>query len=306
MRNESNEHGLSRVIPSVVARQVRANSKFGCVVCRGAICDYEHIEPEFKDAKEHSPKNICLLCPTCHGKVTRGQWSKQYVRQAYDRIQADPSVKPPYSDFDISSGNWSIALGPCKFQLPKAIFTIDGDSLLSFAPPENGVGLPLLSGVFCDDQGNVLLKIENNIWTSVLDNVWDIQVAGKVITIRKGPGKIALEIVVEPPNGIRVTHLDMRMALVIVRLTSLLEIERETPNGSTVFGIDGDCIGANSCVSVDTSIERPILRDLKMYGGQGIILSDTGITWGDGNGQAHIRQIDVNGQTVFGVSEFLK
>lgn len=280
MAYENNQYGLSRIIPAAVAREIRQRSKFGCVICRGAICQYEHIDPEFKDATQHTAENICLMCGSCHGKVTGGQWSKEKVKDNYRHVQSDQTVKPPYSEFDISGGDWAIQLGPCTFNRPEAIFTVDGNHLLSFAPPETTGGPPRLSGVFCDGSGKTLLQIEDNIWTGNLADTWDIEVIGPKITIRKGRGKIALQIVVEPPSGLRVTHLDMRMGLAVVRLSSLLEIVRDTAVGQIVFGIDGDCTGSESCALIDTSVALPVYHGIEMRGGVGIKLCDSGIVWG--------------------------
>jgi hypothetical protein len=82
MSEESNRHGLSRRIPDPIARQLRQECGFGCVVCGSAIFDYEHVDPEFKDAEEHDPTKMALLCGSCHDKVTRRQWSKDKIKEA--------------------------------------------------------------------------------------------------------------------------------------------------------------------------------------------------------------------------------
>lgn len=68
----TNKHGFSRYIPQETKLEIRRRSKFGCVVCRCAFYQYEHIIPEYHDADEHNPDNMCLLCGHCHDKVTRG------------------------------------------------------------------------------------------------------------------------------------------------------------------------------------------------------------------------------------------
>lgn len=73
----TNKHGLSRNIPSAVRLKVRKRCGFGCVVCGSAVYDYEHFEPEFHDAKEHSASGIALLCPTDHARKRKGELIKQ-------------------------------------------------------------------------------------------------------------------------------------------------------------------------------------------------------------------------------------
>lgn len=79
MPNNKNKYGLSRTIPNDVKKKIRSNSFFGCVICGHAIVDYEHVDPEFKDAKSHDPQRMTLLCPNCHRLVTNGVISKQLV-----------------------------------------------------------------------------------------------------------------------------------------------------------------------------------------------------------------------------------
>ncbi len=77
-----NKYGLKRSIPAEVKREVRKRCGFGCVICGNGIDDYEHVDPPFKDAKEHDPNGIALLCPNCHAKKTRGFGSANIVCNA--------------------------------------------------------------------------------------------------------------------------------------------------------------------------------------------------------------------------------
>ena len=82
MRASYNKYGLSRHIPETVKRKVRQACGFGCVCCGLAIATYEHIDPEFSEAKNHDWKKIAYLCGSCHDKVTRGFWSKNKIKKA--------------------------------------------------------------------------------------------------------------------------------------------------------------------------------------------------------------------------------
>ena len=94
-----NQYGLSIKRPAGVERQVRKNSKFGCVVCRSAFYQYEHIDPVFADAREHNPDHMCLLCGGCHHKVTIGHLSKSSVARHYEAARAG-EVDPPCVERD--------------------------------------------------------------------------------------------------------------------------------------------------------------------------------------------------------------
>ena len=53
MNLKKNKLNLSRAIPVEVKKQVRRDSGYACVICGTCPYVYEHIEPEFKDAKIH-------------------------------------------------------------------------------------------------------------------------------------------------------------------------------------------------------------------------------------------------------------
>ncbi len=77
--SEINIHGLTRTIPSDIKRKIRQRTGFGCIVCGLGIFQYEHIKPEFSEAKEHDPDKMTTLCGSCHDKVTRKIWSKNKI-----------------------------------------------------------------------------------------------------------------------------------------------------------------------------------------------------------------------------------
>jgi hypothetical protein len=154
----NNQHGLSRHIPNDVKAAVRQLSKFGCVRCRNAIYQYEHIDPEFAEARSHDARAICLLCAGCHDRVARGQISKLSVKQAYARTQADSAIKPPWSDFDLTGYECELAIGASTFHSPKVIFRVNGETLLAFGPPEEPGTPPLLSGLFYNSRARKLLR----------------------------------------------------------------------------------------------------------------------------------------------------
>src|SRR5437016_5533012 len=102
MPQELNKYGLTRRPPAEVRRQIRQECNFGCVCCGLAIAQYEHIDPEFHEAKEHDPAKMAYLCGGCHDRVTRGVWSKAKVKA--DRKQPWAKQKGHCHDaFDIGA-----------------------------------------------------------------------------------------------------------------------------------------------------------------------------------------------------------
>jgi len=205
--NEVNIHGLSRTIPEDVKRQVRQECGFGCVSCGLAIATYEHIDPPFKNAREHNPSKIAYLCGSCHDRVTRGAWSKQKVM--VDRL--DPWCirnQRCHDSFDISAPLSVIWAGPNEIININKILSVDDHVILSIESPEQPGAPYSISGEFYDDSGNLLFIIDRNEWVGSIAN-WDIETVGRTITIKKGPGKITLRITALPPKGIIIERADM-------------------------------------------------------------------------------------------------
>jgi hypothetical protein len=207
MVSEVNVHGLSRTISESIKRQVRQECGFGCVICGLAIATYEHIDPPFNDAKEHDPSKMAYLCGSCHHRVTNGLWSKQKVMEA----RLDPwciRYHRCHDSFDISVPQPVIWLGPNEIININKILRVDDHVILSIDPPEQPGAPYSISGEFYDDSGNLLFIIDKNEWVGSIDH-WDIETVGRTITIRKGPGKIALRITALPPKGIGIERADM-------------------------------------------------------------------------------------------------
>jgi len=205
-----NRFGLNRNIPAEIKRQVRQQSKFGCVVCRCAFYQYEHIDPEFHDAHSHDPDNICLLCGHCHDKVSRGALSKETVRNAYKRVMHDDGVRRPFDEFDLAHDRISVRLGSSVFEDALALVVLNGTVVLAIEPPEHSSTFPALTGVFCDVSGNELMRIERNEWIGP-SMAWDMEIVGREITVRTDSKTIALRIKIDPPSAIEILELNMRI-----------------------------------------------------------------------------------------------
>lgn len=204
-----NKHGLARTIPAAVKREVRQRCGFGCVVCGLGIIQYEHVDPEYNDSKEHEPDKIALLCQQCHAKVTTGFWSKEKIKQA----MLDPACnKSGYTKevFDFSGGHPVLQFGGMSLSNCPIPIEVGGNPLFKIEPPEEAGGPFRLSGFFCDANGKDTLKIVENEWIASSDS-WDVEVAGGAITIREAHRKIHLKLLVQPPNKLIVDRLDMNL-----------------------------------------------------------------------------------------------
>lgn len=297
--SDTNKYGLSRYIPAEIERDVRVRSKFGCVFCRSAIYQYEHVTPEFSDATEHNSDHICLLCGRCHDKVTKGQISKDSVRRQYEKIQQAAEIRRPFDDFVLDSRRLTVVLGSSIFHGAKTLIEIDGEAVLAIEPPEDGASFPTISGEFSDEKGNELFRIDRNVWSGRSD-AWDMRVEGKEIVIRSAPRKIALKLIVDPPDKIVVEHLDMRSGSAFLRLRKgSLEVGRVEPDAEYSIAFERfECDGADVGVKVDSSaVKEPTLKALNMVGGKGLALEGTGIYLGVGTSRMLILGLSIEHAT---------
>lgn len=294
-----NKHGLYRYIPAPIERDIRVRSKFGCVFCRSAIYQYEHITPEFSDATEHNSDHICLLCGRCHDKVTKGQISKDSVRRQYEKVQKEVEIRRPFDDFVLDSDCLTVVLGSSIFHGARTLIEIDGEAILAIEPPEYGSCFPTISGEFFDENGKELFRIERNKWSGRPD-AWDMTVEGREIVIKSAPRKVALKLIVEPPNKIVVEHLDMRSGNAFLRLRKgSLEVGRVESEAEYSVGFEQlECDGANIGVKVNsTTVKEPALTGFNMIGGKGLTLEGTGIQLGIGASRMTIRGLSIEHAT---------
>ncbi|RCJ24408.1 hypothetical protein A6770_28345 [Nostoc minutum NIES-26] len=208
-KKNKNRFGLSRYIPPEIELEIRRRSKFGCVICRGAVTHYEHINPEFKDAEKHDPTKICCLCGSCHDKVTRRIYSKAYVAKRYTEVQQSSVVKPARDFFDFHSGEASLLVGGLKgTSAPSYVFSVYGQPIFQvLSHPKANEGA--IYARFTDKEGQDVFRIDGNQWLAFTE-AWDVQVKGQRITVLNQDQLVALRLRVEPPGGIAIEHLDMR------------------------------------------------------------------------------------------------
>lgn len=245
---ERNRHGLPRTIPEAIKREIRQRCGFGCVKCGLSIYDYEHFDPDFKDAKEHSPAGITLLCMQCNQKRNRKWLSKDSV------IVADKNPKA-LSDgfasefFDFGSDNLIVQFAGTSFMDCRHVIAIRKMPILTVTKPEEP-GTPIrLSGRFCDETGAATLCIDDNQWRAGADN-WDVEIKGPRILIRSEPGKLSLILKAEPPNKIVIEKIDMLYDGVYLKGNSEeLKISWDNINWSTIKG--GAMIGCSIGIQID-------------------------------------------------------
>ena len=206
----NNNFGLARDIPSDVKREVRQRCGFGCIICAGAIVDYEHFSPEFAKARTHDPNGITLLCPTCHAKKTRNMISQRRVREA-NQEPAARRINYAFSDMEASEGRPFVKLAGVTLKNCNVPIKVRGFPLFQVERSEAANGPYQLTASFFTHEGTPSLFIRKNEW-KVFSDSWDVEVTGPSITVRTQRREIALQVVFSPGEGLIVKRLQMYCA----------------------------------------------------------------------------------------------
>lgn len=204
---ERNQYGLGRYVPTDVRQSVRKRCGFGCVICGLAFFDYEHFDPDFKDAREHNADGITLLCMQHNQKRARKTLSVETVKRA-NEVPFCRSRGFSNEMFDIGPEPLRVIIAGCEFYNVKHVIVINDIPILSIKPPTEKGEPYLLSGFFSDSAGIVTLKIVDNEFFVGADS-WDVECVGPRITIKKDSKSIALVLRSEPPSRIVVERLSM-------------------------------------------------------------------------------------------------
>jgi len=137
--SDSNKFGLNRSIPEDVKRRIRKEAGFGCVICGFAIGTYDHINPEYKDAKSHVPIKMVYLCNNCHLKKTKGMISEETILTAKEKPYCKNKRKC-HEAFDIRGTKPHIWIASNLCSAPESLIKIFGEKIIYFESPEEKGG----------------------------------------------------------------------------------------------------------------------------------------------------------------------
>ena len=202
-----NKHGLSRKINKNVKKEVRKNSYYGCVICGNGIIQYEHFDPEFKDAKKHDSNGIALLCGRCHDSKTKGLYSTKKVKQAYlnpyNKNNKNNKDSQLYLDFIDKP---KMILGSNTFFNYESIIEIYGDKVMSVNIENNVLQINF---TIMDEKRNILFMIENNNLVYNLSNDYDFEFIANRFYIRKD-NKDIFEMHINARESLHIVLMDMK------------------------------------------------------------------------------------------------
>ncbi len=207
MSNE-NQFGLSRNIPAEIRRILRKEAGYGCVICGNIIIEYEHIEPEFKDALEHNPTRMTVLCPGCHANVTKNLTAKSTVWEA----KRNPIVRQlgaaTHKLFVRTAMGLKTKIGDTIFSNAKSIIEIDDRVILQILPPEEKEGPFRINATFFDENNEFVGAIINNE-LKIFFAAFNFENVSNRFCIWSKHSEKLLELAVHPPNEISVEEINL-------------------------------------------------------------------------------------------------
>jgi hypothetical protein len=187
---EINKYNLSRYIPKPIRREVRQRCHFGCVICAKAIGEYEHFDPEFKDANEHKAEGITFLCTEHHTQKTKGFFSKSYIE---GRNNIPEAAQICARNLIPKSKEVIVKIGNSSFKKTEVILEIDNIKILEIKKPEDVGICPLISARFFNSMREEVLTIDEN--EMIFSNLnWDIEQKSNMFIIKENLVKTNLEL----------------------------------------------------------------------------------------------------------------
>lgn len=232
-----NKYGLSRTIDSEAKRQIRQQCGFGCIVCGNSIYQYEHILPEFHEAKSHEVDKIGLLCGTCHDKVTRGIWPKEFIQEKRLNPFCINDYASKYEYYINPKSDIVIELGKIKFVNTNNIIVIDGNQILLILLPEENNSPPRINAQFFDRNGNKVAWINHNEWNGSSES-FDIEAIGSRIKIRSNLYKVDLEMNLLHPNIFQIDTLNLNFNNKTIKGNKKKGYKIETKKASLTTGLE--------------------------------------------------------------------
>ncbi len=220
--SKKNKYNLSRYIPSGIKEKIRRDAGFGCVFCGCVLVEYEHIEPEYHNAKEHDPEKMTLLCPMCHDKVTKKLLSKKMVWAAKKSPKAftDGYVSDTLM---VATGSLELLMGSARTTMMSVAVNLYGKPLFWFEPSDDEHYK--LCCIFYGAEGKPVAYINRNEYIAIVGKQ-DIVSKGTSLKITDKNHGVLLELSREGDKPLHVKRLFTQLKLLFQEkiVLSVLEI----------------------------------------------------------------------------------
>lgn len=254
--------------PSEVARILRKECNFGCCVCGNPIVQYHHIVPWEKEHHFRSGDMMCL-CPNHHDEATKGAMIETRQR-SYKKLPYN--VQRGYSKglLTINHSVPIVKIGSCNFIGDGNFISVDGYNLLALKSED---GILYVSLKLYDENGKLILELNDNEWISGEIQPWDIKASYQHLKVWNAKRDIGLEIATD------VIPIDIKARLIYKNQSFYFSPDRIFFNGAVkaITIINMSLIG----MKLNASLERNALEiQPNIPGRDGTIMSGTDINQG--------------------------
>lgn len=201
-----------RPISEATKLEVRRACFFGCVICGKLPYHYDHFGTEFKDADDHDPSKIALLCPNHHQEKTSRRLSNATVSEA----RSEPFNKGRELRYlpELGRGGYTarmpgVTMKMTSEETQSTCVLVNGGVL--FGVRRGQEGRWLFDADLRDMSGSGRLQIiSNEIFIS--SGAWDVKLEGTELVVRSGQGQRTAVLSIEPDSRtVALTRLRMSL-----------------------------------------------------------------------------------------------
>lgn len=196
---ESSENGtlptVSRTPPRAVLEKLRREVNFGCPVadCGEPYLTWHHFDPPWEEQRHHNPEGMIAVCSNHAAQADRGgdRWTREQILE----MKKNPFVTEDKISnyYGYLRKNVVCRIGNLAYGV-RNILEIGGERVIGFEVDETGYSR--LNLLIRDTEGKPILVMENNFWTAVTSELYDLRCSarGKELEIISNDGFTRLKI----------------------------------------------------------------------------------------------------------------
>jgi hypothetical protein len=177
-------------IPADVARELRQEAGFGCVVCGNPIIEYHHII-RWEEEHHFRPADMVCFCPNHHAgvKILTVDEEREYKAHPHNIVKglAEGMLTFKQGKLAVVMGN-NLLTGNDE----GTILSVDGEPIISIFL--NDKGRLEISAIIYDKTGQRVAVIDKNQWMFGSQDLWDFEFEQDGLTMRSNHYKVLLNI----------------------------------------------------------------------------------------------------------------
>lgn len=167
---------LNRTPPKAIRELLRREVNFGCPVpnCGIPYLMWHHFDPPWEIKEHHNPEGMIALCAKDANLADGGRWTKDQLRQ----MKKSPYISSSQisEHYDYLRKNIVTIIGNVAYDV-KNVLEIYGERVIGFERDNEGYNR--LNLLIRDKNGKPILVMENNGWTAVSEDLFDLRCSAR-------------------------------------------------------------------------------------------------------------------------------